>query len=349
MAMIIAHPQRRSRQEIGSEIAAHGPSHLVQQIKSSSQNSGVSFGYMVATARVESNFDPQARAKTSSASGLYQFTNGTWLNLVRNHGRTHGLGALASQIDAQGQVADPATREAILALRHDPKIAIELGIEFTRENQAYLEKTLNRTVSGGELYLAHFLGASQAGQFLAAIDKNPHTKAADLFPKAAAANRAVFFDPEGNAKSVAAILQSFSHKIDAKVTALALATQPKVTGDSPAADSPAADSPASPIAATRPRAPSVEAYSRYFMAQPESLGRDGELWLRLLMPREEDPNRAEPSQAALTLAPTVPAATVPATRVPPPTWLGEVGLGLGLGLAEVTAASQVLAYQQRKL
>ncbi|MCX8500522.1 MAG: transglycosylase SLT domain-containing protein, partial [Alphaproteobacteria bacterium] len=211
--MIIAQPHHRSRQEI----TAHDPTHLVQQIKSSTQQSGVSFGYMVATARVESNFDPQARAKTSSASGLYQFTSGTWLKLVKTHGSKHGLETLASQIDEQGRVADPAIRQTILELRHDPKIAIKLGIDFTRDNQISLENSLNRRVNGGELYLAHFMGASQAGQFLATIDKNPNTRAADLFPKAAAANPSVFFDKEGNAKTVSAIMQNFTQKIDAKV------------------------------------------------------------------------------------------------------------------------------------
>ena len=40
--------------------------------------------YMLAMAAKESNFDPNARATTSSATGLYQFINSTWKEMWKD-------------------------------------------------------------------------------------------------------------------------------------------------------------------------------------------------------------------------------------------------------------------------
>ena len=146
---------------------------------------GVDFTYLLAQARLESGLDPQARARTSSARGLYQFTGSTWLNTLDRHGADLGLDG--------GTAHDPATRERLLALRQDPSASAMMAGELANDNRALLYASLGRDPDHAELYLAHFLGPDAAGRFLTALASDPSQSAAALLPKAAAANHAIFY------------------------------------------------------------------------------------------------------------------------------------------------------------
>lgn len=152
-------------------------------IAAAAAKTGVDFRALFETARLESGFNPTARARTSSATGLFQFLDSSWLETLARHGPKHGIAA-------EG-------RAQSLALRTDPGIASLMAAEFMAENGRKLESTLGRAASGVELYLAHFLGAGGAARFLQRMQEAPATIAAELFPKAAAANRSIFHGPSG--------------------------------------------------------------------------------------------------------------------------------------------------------
>ncbi|WP_374414134.1 transglycosylase SLT domain-containing protein [Novosphingobium colocasiae] len=173
-------------------------------IARAAQATGVDFQYLMAQARLESGFDPSARAATSSATGLYQFTEGTWLETLDRHGAAHGLDWAQGAIDG-GRVADPTMRARILALRGDPEASALMAAELAGDNAIDLTATLGRTPDPTELYLAHFLGSAGAGQFLSALATDPGQSAAAVLPKAAAANRAIFFGSQGP-RSVADVM-----------------------------------------------------------------------------------------------------------------------------------------------
>ncbi len=186
---------------------------VIHAIGQASQDTGVDFAYLVQQAKAESNFDASAKASTSSASGLYQFIERTWLGMVRDHGEKYGLGEYAKHIDSKARVSDPALRREILALRNDPEIASKMAAEFALDNKQYLDKTWGGEVGATELYFAHFLGAGGAASFLNARDETPQALAADLFPRAAVANRNVFYDPKtGAARSVEEVYAFFDKK-----------------------------------------------------------------------------------------------------------------------------------------
>ncbi|MFZ1989831.1 MAG: lytic transglycosylase domain-containing protein, partial [Alphaproteobacteria bacterium] len=100
-------------------------------------------------------------------------------------------------------VADPAQRQAILALRKDPNAAALMAAEMTRDSKDQLERTLGRNVNDGELYLAHFFGAGGAAKFIAQSDTAPSQSAAACFPDAAASNPSIFYNSDGSARSLA--------------------------------------------------------------------------------------------------------------------------------------------------
>jgi len=174
-----------------------------------SHATGVDFGYLLATAQRESSLDPSAKSKSSSASGLFQFIEQTWLAALKAHGAEHGFAAQAADIEttASGKltVADPAERKAILALRNDPGAAAMMAAELTRDSKDQLQKALGRQVSDGELYLAHFFGTTEAGRFIAAASANPADAAATSFPSAAAANPSVFYGANGAPRTLAEV------------------------------------------------------------------------------------------------------------------------------------------------
>ncbi|WP_448659010.1 lytic transglycosylase domain-containing protein [Sphingomonas sp. CJ99] len=183
-----------------------------------SQRTGMDFHYLLGQAQVESGLRADARAGTSSATGLYQFIEQSWLGVVKQHGAAHGLGWAA---DAIGQtaggrftVADPAARRAILNLRNDPQVASLMAAEHASDNKAALENVLGREASGTDLYMAHFLGLGGAKQFLGAMQANPNRSGAAMFPAAARANRGIFYAPGGQPRSLSEIYQRFAAKLD---------------------------------------------------------------------------------------------------------------------------------------
>ena len=167
-------------------------------IRQASQATGTSFNYLLATAQVESGLDPRAGASTSSARGLFQFIDQTWLGTIKQSGASLGYGRYADAITktASGhyQVNDPAMRQEILKLRNDPTANAVMAGAFTAENAQYLADKLGRQPSEGELYIAHFLGAGGAARLISLAATNPTAKATDYFPGAAKANSSIFYD-----------------------------------------------------------------------------------------------------------------------------------------------------------
>ena len=174
----------------------------VQGLKTASAKSGVSFQFLLAKAAQESSLNASATADSSSATGLFQFTRGTWLDMLKRYGSQYGFADLSRQIletpSGKLAVTDDAAEKRILALRNDPETSGLMAAEFARDNAAALEGALGRAPDGPELYLAHFLGANGAQSLLAAP---PGTSATALLPAAAKSNPAVFTAPDGHVRT----------------------------------------------------------------------------------------------------------------------------------------------------
>lgn len=167
---------------------------------------GSDFRYLLDTAMRESNLKPSAKSNSSSAAGLFQFVEQTWFGLVKQFGAEYGLGSYADTIgkgaDGRYTVAGTANRQAILALRNDPKVSALMAGEYANQTKSELESRLGRGVSGGELYAAHFMGPCAACRLIELNAAAPSASAAAAFPAAAEANRSVFYRPDGSPKTV---------------------------------------------------------------------------------------------------------------------------------------------------
>ena len=194
------------------------PPQVAGAIRQAASSTGASFGYLIATAQIESNFNPQAQASTSSAQGLYQFIDQTWLATMKEAGPKLGLGNFAANISRQAdgryEVADPHARSAIMSLRNNPKVSAMMAGAYAQNNAAQLADGLGRTPTEGELYIAHFLGADGASRLIRAAVHQPNTTAASMFSQASGANRAIFYDKSGYARSTAEVYRVLTGKFE---------------------------------------------------------------------------------------------------------------------------------------
>lgn len=197
-------------------------------IRQAAQAVGTSFSYLLATAKVESNFDPNAKASTSSARGLFQFIEQTWFSTMKEAGPQLGYGSYADAIvrtpSGRLQVPDSAMRAQILNLRHDPTANAVMAGALTKSNAAVLRGRLGRPPSEGELYIAHFMGAAGAAKLITAAAKSD-VSAAELFPNAARANRSIFYDKQGRARDAAEVYTTLTGRYDVARTGGAAPTE----------------------------------------------------------------------------------------------------------------------------
>lgn len=192
-------------------------------IKQAAGATGTSFQYLLATAKMESDFNPTAQASTSSAQGLFQFIEQTWLGTVKEAGAQLGYGQYADSItrSASGtySVSDPSARAAIMNLRNDPVVSSAMAGVLTQSNSFKLTGEIGRRPSDAELYMAHFMGVAGAAKLINAASDTPNVAGAALFPSAAAANQSIFYDRSGNARSVSEVYSNLATRYEAAANA----------------------------------------------------------------------------------------------------------------------------------
>jgi hypothetical protein len=197
------------------------PRSTLKGIQVASAQSGVSFQYLLAKASQESGFKTDAEAATSSATGLYQFTRGTWLDVFKRHGSELGFGDLSKSIvtGAAGRLSvfDKGVEQKILSLREDPEASAKFAAVYARDNAATLGQNLNRDLDATDLYIAHFLGASGASQMLAADETAPNIYASHVVPDAAKANRSVFFSETGAPRTVRQVVDLIRNRFESQM------------------------------------------------------------------------------------------------------------------------------------
>jgi hypothetical protein len=173
-------------------------------IQRASSATGVDFSFLMGTAKRESGYNPNAHARTSSAAGLFQFTDQTWLATLKQHGAKYGYARYTELIQQNGgrySVPGAEARSTVMDLRLDPHASALMAGELAADHAAYLRGRVGREPTAGELYVAHVLGPQGSAKLIDAVRNSPGASAASLFPEAANANRAIFYHG-GHAASV---------------------------------------------------------------------------------------------------------------------------------------------------
>lgn len=197
---------------------------IVEHVVQAANKTDMDPALLMAIADKESNFSSTAKAKTSSASGLFQFVEKTWFKALRDFGHRYGrmeeAKAIASGQDAISSVA-PQTRAKILGLRNDPYLSAALAAEMLKKDSARIAEKIGRALTPGETYLIHFLGPDDTERFMKAMIEAPQTSAAALLPKPARANRPIFFEQQGRKlkeRTVAEVHDAFESMMDKRTS-----------------------------------------------------------------------------------------------------------------------------------
>src|SRR5215218_9609469 len=196
------------------------PRWLAETVVRAAHVTGVDPAYMMALADKESSLLPDNKAQTSSAEGLFQFVEGTWLEVLRRYGPKHGYAAEAGAIRlVRGRpvVSDDKDRERILRLRRDPYLSALIAGEMINTHRQTLAGKVARDPSFAELYMAHFLGVNGASRFVALLSDQPGKSAPEVFPRAAKANRALFYDKKEAARAKALSVAEIQGRVGAMI------------------------------------------------------------------------------------------------------------------------------------
>jgi hypothetical protein len=147
---------------------------LRSRIKAAAQERGIDPEIAINFAQAESSLNPNAKAKTSSASGLYQVINKTW----KEYGGRN---------------------------RNDINEQIRVGTDIIASNQEKFKRRFNRNPSAAELYAYHVLGPTGAPQLLNADPNAPMEKVVS--------REAYNANPAWHGKRVADIMGTYEKKV----------------------------------------------------------------------------------------------------------------------------------------
>ncbi|HUB97443.1 MAG TPA: hypothetical protein VL993_16090 [Stellaceae bacterium] len=211
MAHAIHHPAHRAT-------PVPLPADEVRLAKEASAGTGTDFRSLLASSLQESHDRAAAHNPRSSATGAYQFTERTWLDLMRRHGGELGQHYLASQITVEKgapHVSDPMTRATILGLRTNTELAGAMAARYFEENRASLAKSLGRAPSTDEVQMAYLLGASGATRLIKAASTHPSVGADRIVPNAVRHNPGLFREHGGKVKTASEAVASLSRHFEA--------------------------------------------------------------------------------------------------------------------------------------
>ena len=197
-------------------------SGVLAAIRLSSLRTGVDFSFLMELAEAESTFDSDSRALKSSAAGLYQFKEGTWLDTIKRHGASYGIESYVSQVEyvvdsdgnRQPMISDPVVYRHVLDLRHNPRMSALMAAEYLKDNMRRLSSSIDHEPGRTEMYLTHFLGLSGTITFLELLDRNPDKVASDIFPGPAARNMNIFHAENRKPRTVAEVYDVFYRKFN---------------------------------------------------------------------------------------------------------------------------------------
>jgi hypothetical protein len=131
-------------------------------------------------------------------------------------------------------VRDPSARSAILKLRDDPAASSAMAGVLTQSNSFKLTGKIGRRPTDSELYMAHFMGVGGAAKLIGNAEDNPRASGARLFPNAASANRSIFYERGGRARSVSEVYSVLTQRYASAANSPATRTAMASVGVTPA-------------------------------------------------------------------------------------------------------------------
>lgn len=201
---------------------------LIDNIYSAANTAKINVELLLIKAMIESDLGRITVSKTSTARGVFQYIEPTWLVLMKRYGAIIGYEQQANAITINAQTLNPEVkegsafnREEILDLRYNAHIsALIKSYQIRDESKSLAFYKNSDNINATDHYIAHMLGLPRARSFYEHLGTNSGiilaTSKTDPFTQAAKFNPAFFYDHKGNALSANGAYQKFHDKVSAR-------------------------------------------------------------------------------------------------------------------------------------
>ena len=203
-------------------------SEIIDTLHRTSKKTGVDFDLLIVTAMIESDLGRMTISSSSSARGIYQFIEPTWLVLMKRYGERIGYKAYADMIEINKETRQPqithggvVMRQKILDLRYNTRIAALIKAHQIKDEERVLRSFKNgQDINITDHYIAHMLGLSLARTFYQLKQSESVIILSNLknrkFHEAITLNKSFFYDSNGAGLSASDAYGQFEKKIAAK-------------------------------------------------------------------------------------------------------------------------------------
>ncbi len=200
---------------------------LVDTLYNVAKKTDTDFKLLVITAMIESDLGRVTISSKSTARGIYQYIEPTWLVLMKRYGGRIGYQHYSDSITFNAQTRTPEvkggmiTRQKILDLRYDNKIAALIKAYQIKDEKRILETYKNgQNITVTDHYIAHMLGLSLARTFYKLKNTESDFILANLkdrnFKEAVSLNKSFFYTQTGDALNASQAYVQFDRKISQK-------------------------------------------------------------------------------------------------------------------------------------
>lgn len=191
----VEHPGKGTGGDINAipKPAGKGYAAMKEMLAAVGKMTGVDDKLLASIIGIESGFDPNVKAASSTATGLGQIIKSTWNTLLSKYGSKYGIAPDTPPTDARANAL--------------------LTAEYLKENAEAIKGSVNRKLTDTDLYFAHFLGAGGAKKFLGT---DPTADAVQLMPDAARANPSIFYTKDGKSRTVGDVYALINSRVRSK-------------------------------------------------------------------------------------------------------------------------------------
>ena len=222
-------------------------SDIIDTLYRTSRNTGVDFKLLVVTAMIESDLGRMTISSSSSARGIYQFIEPTWLVLMKRYGERIGYKAYADMIEINKKTRQPQVthggiimRQKILDLRYNKRIASLVKAYQIKDEERVLKSFKNgQNINITDHYIAHMLGLSLARTFYQLKQSESAVILSNLknrkFHEAISLNRSFFYNANGSGLNASDAYGQFEKKIATKFKILDAVNKRYMQDTSPSA------------------------------------------------------------------------------------------------------------------
>lgn len=183
-------PYKLEYSKMLGKLPANKNRRLANRTIEEAESQGVNHKLALNVANAESNFKQEAKAGTTSASGLFQITKGT-----------------------ATEIKDKILKDSKLDVK-TPEGNIKAGVAYIKHIKGKLEKATGKSVPDYMVYTGYHSGIEGALTLL--NPGNQKKSAASLMPAAAKANNKIYYNPNGKPYSVAKVRQNLKDYYESK-------------------------------------------------------------------------------------------------------------------------------------